>query len=278
MAGDNGSEAPANLALIYGALGELYVRRGRYEDAQAYLEQSLRIREELDAPWSIAAVLGTLGWVAMQRQEFDQMRNLLRRSIELRLEIGENSGIAWCLEKLAQAIALETQSFPVAMRRQQDVRSAQVAGAAAGLRASRRSVINPTHLPNYEGFIAYLRTNLGDETFQTAFAEGKTMVVKEAIDMALEPPDTLSLSAKASRKAQYGGLTTRERETAVLIAQGKTNREIAAALTVGEKTIETYITRILNKLGVNSRVQVATWALRAGLLDEEQPGHPTVYP
>ncbi len=52
---------------------------------------------------------------------------------------------------------------------------------------------------------------------------------------------------------------------AVLIAQGKSNREIAAALTVRVKTVETYVTRILNKLGFDSRVQVATWALERGL-------------
>ena len=57
----------------------------------------------------------------------------------------------------------------------------------------------------------------------------------------------------------------REREVAVLIAQGKSNREIAETMTVGVKTVETYVTRILNKLGFDSRVQVATWALERGL-------------
>ena len=44
-----------------------------------------------------------------------------------------------------------------------------------------------------------------------------------------------------------------------LISQGKSNREIAEEMTIGVKTVETYITRILNKLGFNSRVQIATW-------------------
>ena len=57
----------------------------------------------------------------------------------------------------------------------------------------------------------------------------------------------------------------REREVAVLIAQGKSNREIAQAMTVRVKTVETYVTRILNKLGFDSRVQVATWAVERGL-------------
>jgi DNA-binding CsgD family transcriptional regulator len=63
----------------------------------------------------------------------------------------------------------------------------------------------------------------------------------------------------------FGGLTARERAVAVLIAQGKSNREIATAMTVGVKTIETYVTRILGKLGFDSRVQIATWTVEKGL-------------
>jgi DNA-binding CsgD family transcriptional regulator len=66
-------------------------------------------------------------------------------------------------------------------------------------------------------------------------------------------------------KSRFGGLTAREREVAAWIAQGKSNREIAEAMTVGVKTIETYVTRILNKLGFDSRVQIATWAVEKGL-------------
>ena len=66
-------------------------------------------------------------------------------------------------------------------------------------------------------------------------------------------------------KGRFGGLTAREREVAVWIAQGKSNREIAEIMTVGVKTVETYITRILNKLGFDSRVQVAMWAVEKGL-------------
>jgi DNA-binding NarL/FixJ family response regulator len=55
------------------------------------------------------------------------------------------------------------------------------------------------------------------------------------------------------------GLTPREREVALYIAQGKSNREIADELVVGERTIETHVGNILNKLGFSSRTQVAAW-------------------
>jgi ATP/maltotriose-dependent transcriptional regulator MalT len=67
-------------------------------------------------------------------------------------------------------------------------------------------------------------------------------------------------------REKFGGLSEREREVAVLIAQGKSNRQIAETMTVGVKTIETYVTRILNKLGFDSRVQIATWAVEKGLI------------
>jgi len=70
-----------------------------------------------------------------------------------------------------------------------------------------------------------------------------------------------------SLKEKFGGLTAREREVAVLITQGKSNREIAEAMTIGVKTVETYVTRILNKLGFDSRVQIATWAVEKGLIN-----------
>jgi NarL family two-component system response regulator LiaR len=60
-------------------------------------------------------------------------------------------------------------------------------------------------------------------------------------------------------------LTARECEAVALIAQGKSNREIAEAMVVSVKTVETYVTRILNKLGFDSRVQIATFAVETGL-------------
>jgi DNA-binding CsgD family transcriptional regulator len=61
------------------------------------------------------------------------------------------------------------------------------------------------------------------------------------------------------------GLTAREMEVVTLIAQGKSNRQIAKVMTVSEKTIETYVTRILNKLNFESRLQIAAWAIERSL-------------
>ncbi|HEX2066982.1 MAG TPA: LuxR C-terminal-related transcriptional regulator, partial [Candidatus Thermoplasmatota archaeon] len=60
-------------------------------------------------------------------------------------------------------------------------------------------------------------------------------------------------------------LSARQREVAALIAQGLTNREIAKSLVITEGTVATHVMHILNKLGLTSRVQIATWAVREGL-------------
>lgn len=67
---------------------------------------------------------------------------------------------------------------------------------------------------------------------------------------------------------RFGGLTEREREVAVLIAQGKTNREIAATLVVSHRTVETHVSTILSKLGVPSRSRIAVWAVEIGLVND----------
>jgi DNA-binding NarL/FixJ family response regulator len=57
-------------------------------------------------------------------------------------------------------------------------------------------------------------------------------------------------------------LTSREREVLDLIAAGRSNREIAKALTLAEKTVKTHVSSILMKLGVADRTQAALWSVR----------------
>jgi len=61
-------------------------------------------------------------------------------------------------------------------------------------------------------------------------------------------------------------LTEREVDVLKLLAQGRANKEIAAALTIGEKTVKTHVSSILAKLGVQSRTQAALYAAQSGLV------------
>jgi DNA-binding NarL/FixJ family response regulator len=79
-------------------------------------------------------------------------------------------------------------------------------------------------------------------------------------------PTPAFISPRRLEKEKFGGLTAREREVAALIAQGKSNREIAEALVVSERTVESHVTNILTKLDFTSRARIAAWAVDKGLI------------
>ena len=61
----------------------------------------------------------------------------------------------------------------------------------------------------------------------------------------------------------------REREVAALVAQGMSNRQIAKQLFLSERTIENHVSKILRKLDLTSRAQVASWETEQQLLAPE---------
>jgi DNA-binding NarL/FixJ family response regulator len=72
----------------------------------------------------------------------------------------------------------------------------------------------------------------------------------------------------ATTPPELADLTEREREVLVEIARGQSNREIARALVVSEKTVKTHVSNVLMKLGVADRTQAALFAVRHGLLPD----------
>jgi DNA-binding NarL/FixJ family response regulator len=99
------------------------------------------------------------------------------------------------------------------------------------------------------------------------------MTREQAIDyafgLAVHPQQVVSsappLSPRQATKQEFGGLTPRERQVAALVAQGKSNREIADELVLSERTVENHVGNILSKLDFGSRAQIAAWAVEKGL-------------
>ena len=118
-----------------------------------------------------------------------------------------------------------------------------------------------------------------EEQAENYFMEGRSLLDELSADLALADstlPSYLnqawdqmtrsrSTTARSLAKNQYEGLTSRERDVAGLIAQGKSNKEIAEALVLSNRTVEAHIGNILAKLNFSSRAQIAVWAVEKGL-------------
>ena len=85
----------------------------------------------------------------------------------------------------------------------------------------------------------------------------------QAIALALAAPN------QAGQDDEDPRLSPREREVAILVAQGLSNRDSAEQLVLSERTAENHVQRVLNRLGLRSRAQVALWAVKHGLLSPE---------
>jgi DNA-binding CsgD family transcriptional regulator len=89
------------------------------------------------------------------------------------------------------------------------------------------------------------------------------MTIEEAVAFAVE--ERLPARPVAARSEPKTPLTRRELEVARLIADELSSREIASKLFISERTVETHVTHIFNKLGLSSRTQLTRWLASAGL-------------
>ena len=97
-------------------------------------------------------------------------------------------------------------------------------------------------------------------SFDAAFAEGASYTLEQAVALALGDDDERLRAPPRPPGAAGAGLTRREWEIAGLLAEGLSNKEIAARLVISQRTAETHVDHILSKLGLTSRAQVASWA------------------
>jgi NarL family two-component system response regulator LiaR len=107
-------------------------------------------------------------------------------------------------------------------------------------------------------------------------AEALCQAIKAAAagQVQLTPKVAARLMQAISAPESPEALTERETEVLRLLAQGQSNKQIAHRLHNTEKTIKTHVSRILSKLGVQSRTQATLYAIRIGLVSPglgEQP-------
>lgn len=196
-----------------------------------------------------SAALRGMGVLAWQQGERDRAQQLLRAALRINRTTHSPPLASFGLEAMAW----------VAGRRADARRAAVLLGAAQGLWPAARTV--STVLPNMFRFHdeceRTTRRALGEKKFDLALRRGRAMGMNAAIAFALEE-EAADTSASVGALA---GLTKRERQVADLVAEGLSNRQIAAKLVISQRTTQGHVEHILTKLGFTSRAQIAAWVV-----------------
>jgi non-specific serine/threonine protein kinase len=186
-------------------------------------------------------------------------QRVLGESVVLQRDLGDRAGLAFVLERLAMVAAMHGLAE----------RALRLAGASSALRELLGMPLNPAARLSLDARLAPAWQSLRAEVAALAWQQGRATSVERAIALALEPVGALAAEPHQTGTGHppAAALTAREREVAVLVARGLTNRQIAGTLVIAERTADVHVSNILNKLTLTSRAQLAAWVVRNGLLE-----------
>jgi len=232
------------------ALGLGYELAGDVPRAIDCHQQVLGISESHGESVYRSYSLWALGVAALQQGHRGQAGELLKQCLQLTRVVDDPFIASMTLEALAWIASIEDGAR----------RAAILMGAAAALGRDMgsSSVLFPTLLVRHQDCERTTRSALGGRAFEAARREGALLGFKGAVAYALgERPEATAQPTGNS----WTGLTKREREVATLVAQGLTNKAIAARLVISPRTAQGHVEHILTKLGFTSRTQIAGWVV-----------------
>ena len=229
-------------------LGSSHTVRGEQEQARRRLQKLLDVCEKHQETWRRAYALWGLGLVAWREGDYKHAEALERACLATQRGFHDQFCAVVCLEAMSW-IAISTG-------RHKD--GARLAGAAHGLRRESLSPLVP-YLTGYRDRCEeQARRALGEKTYTGLFDEGARLTFGQVARQLLGDN---SAPKPSSRNGPGEQLTKREREVAGLVARGMSNKQIAQALVISQRTAETHVEHILTKLGFNSRSQIAALSL-----------------
>ncbi|MFF0015349.1 ATP-binding protein [Streptomyces sp. NPDC005374] len=219
--------------------------------------QALAAAEAHGERWARAHLLSALGRHAWTLGDQNEARQLTVSGLGTLRGFNETIGVAKMVEQLAW-ITASGHDHPQAAR---------LLGAARSLRNDVGITIatgDPRDEEHHARCETQVRQALGLGTYERALAYGAALGgTEEVIAFALgegtrtEPAGPSTADAAAAATAAM--LTPREQQVAALVAQGMTNRRIAAELVLSPRTVDGHVDRILTKLGFSARAQIAAW-------------------
>jgi non-specific serine/threonine protein kinase len=233
-------------------LGLVAMQSGEPGTARALLEASLADSEELGGPWWAAQTLVSLAEVAIGEGNLDLACEHIAEALRTTHMLADQRETAHALEVCAL--------LAVAQRNPTD--GLRLVGAARAIRRTHRLELPPIERDALARCVTQAKRLLGSSATVEALAYGETLSVEAAMSSALcvaEARPTTGVHPNSN-----GILTKREQEVAALVARGLTNPQIADVLIIGERTAQTHVANILNKLGLSSRAQIAAWVAERG--------------
>ena len=263
-------------------LGHLALKEGDLESAIAHHRASLKAWQAVDTPPGVQHALMNLGLLALEGGDGRAAGRIFERSHALAQASGDRLSLAAAHQGLGQAAAMSGDvektelHFGAALGLSNEIGSNHSLGTslrglaraafmrgkmARGLRlAAAAATIYPGHagpLDRYPGQqldaqIASARAVLGARAAEVAWSSGSAMDADAAVVYA-EQVDQPSESGPR--------LSPRERQIVSLLTRGSSNKQIAGALGISERTAEGHVERVRNKLGLANRAQVAAWGV-----------------
>lgn len=246
----------ATTGAAYANLGDSARGRGDLALATAHGEAALRCHAGWNLDLADIRVLMDLAGIAKDLGDYRLAVARYLAGLERMGELGDRRLVADALSGIATAATVWN-----------DHRRALLLFAAATALRERLGIAMslPGDLAATELSLAALRTALGADAFAAAWAEGSALSQAEALAAAgsVTPPP---VAMPATRLPGASPLTAREQEVLRLVADGRTDRDIADLLFIGRRTVSWHVSAILNKLGVTTRWDAVEQARAAGFM------------
>jgi non-specific serine/threonine protein kinase len=242
---DSAGDEPRVAVAALSRSGEAAGQRGDVSAATERFTRCLAICERHGETWIRAATLCSWALVAYRHGDLVTAEEKALEALRLKRACQDRSAIAVCLEVLAWIAAAQSAHE----------RAARLLGAAAAARDGVGASLRPHLMPLHDHCETQITLALGVRGFAGSTRQGRQYTLAEASSYALAEP----IETPRMPPLPEVTLTRREGEVADLVAQGMSNREIAAKLVVSPRTAEAHIEHILIKLDFTSRAQIAAW-------------------